>query len=73
VQSVDRAQLRATILEVQQEIAAQTGQIAELVEAQPIKPPATEPMIMNFGIELNNPGGGTPTPPTRRRTHGSSS
>jgi hypothetical protein len=74
MQAVDPAQLRATVLEVQQEIAAQAGQIAELVQAQPIEPPATEPMIKNFGIDLDTPaGGGTPTPPARRRDRGSSS
>lgn len=74
MQAVDPTQLRATILEVQQEIAMQAGQVAELVQAQPIQPPATEPMIENFGIDLSNPSsGGSRTTPVRRRPRGSTS
>lgn len=57
VQTVDAAALRATVLDVQEEIAAQAGQIAELVEAQPIEPPAVEPMIQTFGIKPQMPRG----------------
>jgi hypothetical protein len=55
IQPVDRAQLREAVLEVQQEAAAQAGQVAELVEGQPVVHPAPEPMIMNFGLQLDNP------------------
>jgi hypothetical protein len=66
VQPVDRAQLRQAVLEVQQEIEAQAGQLAELVEGEPVVLPAPEPMIPNFGLQVDNPRqGGDPAPRPR--------
>jgi hypothetical protein len=70
VQPVAAAQLREAVLEAQQEIAAQAGQLAQLVEGQPVVLPEPEPMIMNFGLQLDQPppdDAPAPEPGTRRR------
>jgi len=68
VQPVDRAQLREVVLDVQQELAAQAGQVAELVEGRPVVHPVPEPMIINFGLQMENPQqNGAPAPQPGRR------
>jgi hypothetical protein len=66
-QLVDRAQLREAVAEVQQELSAEAAQVAELVQGQPVVPPALEPMIMNFGLQLDNPAQGAPASRARTR------